>query len=52
MWLVETRVFPWVYWNRVLEGSLARKSRFHQAGWTRWLRWLGLAHRSRDQAGS
>ena len=27
MWLVETRMFPWVYWNRVLKGRL-HESRF------------------------
>jgi len=27
MFLVETRVFPWVYWNRVLNGRL-HESRF------------------------
>jgi sulfide:quinone oxidoreductase len=27
MWLVETRVFPWVYWHRVLKGRL-HESRF------------------------
>ncbi|APD47150.1 NAD(P)/FAD-dependent oxidoreductase [Synechococcus sp. CS-602] len=42
MWLVETRVFPWVYWNRVLKGRLL-ESRFIKP-LAPLVRWLGLAH--------
>lgn len=41
MWLVETRVFPWVYWHRVLKGSL-HESRFLKP-FAPLVRWLGLA---------
>ncbi|MCT0218600.1 NAD(P)/FAD-dependent oxidoreductase [Synechococcus sp. CS-1329] len=43
MWLVETRVFPWIYWHRVLKGRL------HEAPalkpFAPLVRWLGLALR-------
>ena len=41
MWLVETRVFPWVYWHRVLMGRL-HESRFLKP-FAPLVRWFGLA---------
>jgi sulfide:quinone oxidoreductase len=41
MWLVETRVFPWVYWHRVLKGRL-HESRFMKP-FAPLVRALGLA---------
>ena len=41
MWLVETRVFPWVYWHRVLKGRL-HESRFMKP-LAPLVRWFGLA---------
>jgi sulfide:quinone oxidoreductase len=41
MWLVETRVFPWVYWHRVLKGRL-HESRFLKP-FAPLVRALGLA---------
>jgi sulfide:quinone oxidoreductase len=44
MWLVETRVFPWVYWHRVLKGKL-HESRFMKP-FAPLVRWLGLAFKA------
>ena len=41
MWLVETRVFPWVYWHRVLKGRL-HESRVMKP-LAPLVRWFGLA---------
>ena len=41
MFLVETRVFPWVYWHRVLKGRL-HESRFLKP-FAPLVRWFGLA---------
>ncbi len=41
MFLVETRVFPWVYWHRVLKGRL-HESRFMKP-FKPLVRALGLA---------
>ena len=41
MYLVEARVFPWVYWHRVLKGRL-HESRFMKP-FAPLVRWLGLA---------
>ncbi|WP_311133838.1 FAD/NAD(P)-binding oxidoreductase [Synechococcus sp. CS-1326] len=43
MFLVETRVFPWVYWHRVLKGR-PHESRFLKP-FAPLVRALGLAHR-------
>ena len=43
MWLVETRVFPWVYWHRVLKGRL-HESRFLKP-FAPLVRALGLARK-------
>ena len=41
MYLVEARVFQWVYWHRVLKGRL-HESRFMKP-FAPLVRWLGLA---------
>ncbi len=43
MWLVETRLFPWIYWHRVLRGRL-HEGRFLKP-FAPLVRWLTLAHR-------
>jgi sulfide:quinone oxidoreductase len=41
MYLVEARVFPWVYWHRLLKGRL-HQSRFLKP-FESLVRWFGLA---------
>jgi sulfide:quinone oxidoreductase len=43
MFLIETRVFPWVYWHRVLKGRL-HESRFLKP-FKPLVRTLGLARK-------
>ncbi len=48
MFLVETQVFPWLYWHRVVKGRL-QESRFLQP-FAPLVRWLGLGLKQPDRA--